>query len=56
VDANQRNTLTFYQWEDEGALAEGISRLATVISKMQDESYEHVSKPIATEGQAKDFW
>lgn len=35
-------------------LAEGISRLGAVISKMQDESYEHVSKPVATE--AKDYW
>jgi hypothetical protein len=56
VDVNQRNTLTFYQWEDEDMLAEGISRLAAVISKIQDESYEHVSKPVATEAQAKDFW
>jgi hypothetical protein len=37
-------------------LAEGISRLATVINKMQDESYEHVAKPAATEAQAKSFW
>jgi hypothetical protein len=36
-------------------LAEGISRLAVVIGKMQDESYEHVAKP-STEEQAKDFW
>jgi polyphosphate kinase len=48
--------LTNHQWEDEDVLAEGISRLATVISKMQDESYEHVAKPVATEAQAKTFW
>jgi hypothetical protein len=56
LDLNQRKTLILGQWEDEDMLAEGISRLAVVISKMQDESYEHVSKPVATEGQAKDFW
>ncbi|EAT90668.2 hypothetical protein SNOG_02456 [Parastagonospora nodorum SN15] len=43
-----------FAWEDEDMLAEGISRLGAVISKMQDESYEHVSKPVATE--AKDYW
>jgi hypothetical protein len=37
-------------------LAEGISRLAVVIGKMQDESYEHVAKPVSTEEQAKNFW
>lgn len=45
-----------FAWEDEDMLAEGISRLATVISKMLDDSYEHIDKPGATEGQAKDFW
>ena len=44
------------QWEDEDMLAEGVSRLATVISKMLDDSYEHVDKAGAIEGQAKDFW
>ncbi|KAH5438886.1 hypothetical protein HBI32_021180 [Parastagonospora nodorum] len=43
-----------FAWEDEDMLAEGISRLGAVISKMQDESYEHVYKPVATE--AKDYW
>jgi hypothetical protein len=37
-------------------LAKGISRLAVVISKMQDESYEHVAKPVGPEKEAKDFW
>ena len=50
------NTLIYAQWENEDMLAEGISRLATVISKMLDDSYEHVDKAGATEGQAKDFW
>jgi hypothetical protein len=37
-------------------LAEGISRLAVVIRKMQGEANEPGAKPVATEGQAKAFW
>jgi len=44
------------KWEDEDMLAEGISRLAVVIRKMQGETSEQVTKPAATKGQEKDFW
>jgi hypothetical protein len=44
------------QWEDENMLAEGISRLAAVIRRMQADSNEGGAKPGATEGQAKNFW
>jgi hypothetical protein len=37
-------------------LAEGISRLAVIIRKMQGETNERDVKPIATEGLAKEFW
>lgn len=37
-------------------LAEGISRLAVVIRKMQGDSDKQSSTPVAAEGQAKDFW
>lgn len=38
-------------------LAEGISRLAIVIRKMQQEEIEgNKAAPVATESTAKDFW
>jgi hypothetical protein len=37
-------------------LAEGISRLAVVVRKMQGETAEQGSKPAAALEQAKDFW
>ncbi|KAF1914489.1 hypothetical protein BDU57DRAFT_519514 [Ampelomyces quisqualis] len=45
-----------FAWEDEDMLAEGISRLATVISKMQDGTCEQVARPGTTEASAKKFW
>jgi hypothetical protein len=37
-------------------LAEGISRLAEVIRRMQGEENEPDANALATEGQAKEFW
>ncbi|KAH8708441.1 pyridoxal phosphate-dependent transferase [Phaeosphaeriaceae sp. PMI808] len=45
-----------FAWEDEDMLAEGISRLATLIRKMQKEANDDGSGPVATEGVAKEFW
>ncbi|KAH7066832.1 pyridoxal phosphate-dependent transferase [Paraphoma chrysanthemicola] len=45
-----------FAWEDEDVLAEGISRLAAVIRRMQAASNNTGAKSAATEGQAKNFW
>jgi hypothetical protein len=37
-------------------LAEGISRLAVVIRKMQGEANKPNANSVATERQAKEFW
>lgn len=50
--------LTLLQWEDEGALIEGIERLATVIKTMQHEQNTSGSYKIRlqVEQEAKNFW
>jgi hypothetical protein len=55
----EEELLTLYQWEDEDMLAEGIERLATIITRMLHEETnggDPAQSATAPQEDAKDLW